>query len=229
MKKSIFILMAVVLGIMACNEQDELVGKTNSFDSNSIASISQGISVHRGRLVFPNMDAFAQTLSDLESSKHDWDLELAEMVEGMTDDSASLYFSDNSISFAQPLFNFADGYNGFYSLNQQIESQVASWLTSEALDMTQDPYNHFVLDPVEQTLLNTASEVIIDGNGYKYVEDGLVRINGLTHLDSLLTIFSGVTNQEQFTASNLALRKGMYIVIPKTGNQIQTLKYKNYE
>lgn len=92
-------------------------------------------------------------------------------------------------------------------------------------------FDNTTVKPKDQNLYDEAS--------VSKLSPSSLQISGLSNKDETTEImindisgkiiFSGITNQEQFTTQNLSLRNGIYIIILKTGNQLKTIKYINYE
>lgn len=205
MKKYIFILMAVVLGITACNDTEEV---EKDFDSASVLSVSNpypfslpqsninysNISNYQGRLKFSNHQDVINTIQDLESQYNLWNDAFNQYYGDLP--AEELDSIDQAIQFNDelPAETFESTLN-FSSLRNNIEQQMSVWLLDDELDEENDPEDHFVVEDELRTVLNPNSELIVGDTVFKLFEDGYVKIyNENGSLPSAIAVADDIQN-----------------------------------
>jgi hypothetical protein len=193
MKKNIFILMTIVLGIVACNDIEKV---SEDLDSASIAMVTNtypfdmppsnidytSISTYQGRLRFTSHQDVINTIQDLETQYKLWNNSFNEYYGELP--LEELDSIDEEIQFADELAaqTFESNLN-FSSLRDIVEQQVSVWLENDELDEENDPDDHFIVEDELRTVLNPNSEIIVGDTVYKLYSDRYIKI----HSGSLAT------------------------------------------
>lgn len=147
MKKFLFFLCVILL--ISCQKEASVRVPKTAFSSNSDFTdmidrlIDDG--TYKGDfdiLVFNDMNAFTNALLFIESTGDD-------IMEADTTFDLDVYLSAIDSSFT------------FYSLHQQIESQIKTLENEEALFESNDPDNHFIVSDYLRTFLTPYCEVVI--------------------------------------------------------------------
>ena len=181
------ILCVVSLFTISCNDREQIKDDLNNYQEASI-SVPTLATVHRGRLVYSSLEDFNSEMNSLQLDKEISDSLIITPFEDMSDDSLSEFIHESGIKFHDIYVDFENQFTGWSSLLVKLEDEVDIWLDNETLDKSAYPFNGYNIDPLEFPLLNEEAEIIVAGNGYKYWNGKLIRINGLTYLDSIMSI-----------------------------------------
>ncbi|MEQ8683860.1 MAG: hypothetical protein RIE86_01145 [Imperialibacter sp.] len=181
------LLMLLAIAI-SCAQNDEVSVEsgTNEFqpiieskiDYSQINVLNKGFAGARGGeqlLVFPDKEAFIQTINELARQVDELDDAFIEFYKDLDEDALNDKEQEIGFNEEKPLTDFLE-YMGFASLYQQIEIEETKWLQQEELDFTNDPNDHFIDGENYRVVLNADAEVQVGESIYKITEDGFFEI-----------------------------------------------------
>jgi len=169
MKKNPFftaILMSFVLvSFLSCQKNIE------SVDSKNVEINKSLIYAKNGMLVFPNIETFQSTMTELENAFETKKIKFSTEINGKTQEEIESYIEitkwDENLIFV----NFEKQYN-YTSLRSVIAKKMIEYNKIYDRSKLENPDNHYVGDMYMRTLMNEKCQVMIGTSIYKMLENG---------------------------------------------------------
>lgn len=190
MKHSIFIFLAVVLGITACKDMEKapvkegyssvaVVVNSYPFDLPTSNINYASIENYQGRLRFESHQDIISTMQELEQEYIGWNNSFNEFYGNVSIEALDSIDDELALEDELPAINFESNLD-FSSLRAYINGQVSMWLDNDILDEENDPDDHFIVDDEYRTILNINAEVIVKDTVYKLYNDKYITIHNET-------------------------------------------------
>ena len=175
--KIYLLLITSVFIFTSCNEDVNLVGEQNSSQRDiKLITNENNPSGANSMLHFSTMEAFVETIKNLETQYEEYDDAFLAQWGHLGDDDLDAKEDELNYTPQQPFINFEKQFKGFKTLREDIDVKEQVWLKSEVLDEATDPYDHFVFEDEVRTVLNENGQVKIGKELFQMTMFGYIKI-----------------------------------------------------
>ena len=171
------ILLTSIFIFSSCSDEVNFTEEQNSAQQD-VKLITNGNKSSNGNsmLHFSDIEAYKKTILKLEAQYEEYDDAFLEHWAQLNDEELDKKEDELGYTPQQPFIDFEKQFNGFKSLREVIDEKEKKWLNNETLDEANDPYDHFVFDEEERTVLNKNAQVKIGKELYQMTMFGYIKI-----------------------------------------------------
>ncbi|WP_179349302.1 hypothetical protein [Winogradskyella pacifica] len=217
-------LLAMLLIFSSCQKEDVTIDETTQSAEDGIRFITPSIAkagpgLVNGMLEFPDVATFLSTIETLESQAELYDDNFIKYWNHLNDDDIDAKEDDLNYDPQTPFIEFENGFPGFRSLRNKIESDIVTWLNNSVLDEANDPEDHFIFDDEMRAVLNEDAQVKIGKSLFQMTRFGYVEVTD-GNFNTLALVAS--SDASQLFMQNVNVEGGYYGSSSGNNNQTTT-------